>query len=162
MTPATDKPEAKQENSRLVRIKLPGITIVLPGPLSVLVLVVLLLAIGGIFYLMIANTGPGMWASAALWLVFIVYWNSVAKQAGPTSSSESKSSRQLHQLLMYGALLLALLPVPGLRRRWLPMSAWIAVSIGLVIQAGSALLAVWAPTTPWAKLERSNNCKNRS
>src|SRR5262245_5761153 len=36
------------------------------------------------------------------------------------------------------------LPAPGLRQRWLPMAPWIEVSIGLGIQASSALLAVWA------------------
>jgi hypothetical protein len=162
MTPATDKPEAKQENSRLVRIKLPGITIVLPGPLSVLVLVVLLLAIGGIFYLMITNTGPGMWASAALWLLFIVYWNSVAKTScadqqlrvevlAPTSSAPyvwcaaiSVTTRAWTEAALVADVSL------DCRIDWLGDTSW----FGAVGSVG--------PTTPWAKLERSDNCKNRS
>lgn len=142
-----EKPEKAKpvdHKSSGVCLKLPGIRIVLTGPWSVLALVILLLVIGGLFYLVIANAGPGLWASAGLWILFIAYWSAVAKNASPTASSESKSSRQLHQLLMYGALLLAFLPVPGLRRRWLPMESWIGTSIGLAIQAGSALLAVWA------------------
>jgi protein-S-isoprenylcysteine O-methyltransferase Ste14 len=142
-----EKPEeGKQvyDKSRGVCLKLPGIRILLTGPWSVVALVILLALIVGVLYLVIVNTGPGLWVSGGLWLLFIVYWSAVAKNTAPTSSSESTASRQLHQLLMYGALLLAFLPAPGLRRRWLPMSPWIEVSIGLAIQASSALLAVWA------------------
>ena len=142
-----EKPEqGKQvhDKSRAVCLKLPGIQIVLTGPLSVVALVIVLVLIVGFLYLLITNTGPGLWVSGGLWLLFIVYWSARAKNAAPTSSSESTASRQLHQLLMYGALLLAFLPVPGLRRRWLPISPWIGVTIGLAIQTSSALLAIWA------------------
>lgn len=83
---------------------------------------------------MVTRTGPGECASGALWLAFIIYWSAAAKNAAATSSSESLTSRQVHQLLMYGAMLIALLPVPGLRLRWLPISPWINVPIGLAIQ----------------------------
>jgi len=141
-----EKPEPKKAdfNSRAVCLKLPGIQILLPGRWSLLALVVLLVAIAGAFYLVITSAGPGLWISGALWLLFIVYWSAAAKGAAPASSSESQASRQLHQLLMYGALLIAFLPVPGLRRRWSPVSSWIAASVGLTIQASSALLAIWA------------------
>jgi protein-S-isoprenylcysteine O-methyltransferase Ste14 len=67
-----------------------------------------------------------------------------AMNAAATSSSESLTSRQIHQLLMYGALLMAVLPVPGLRRRWLPLSTWMHVPIGLTIQVSAGLLAILA------------------
>jgi len=139
-----EKAKTVEHKSSGVCIKLPGVRIFLTGPWSVLARVMFLLIIGGLIYLVLANSGPGLWASGGLWILFIGYWSAVAKNAAPTSSSESKASRQLHQLLMYGALLLAFLPLPGLRRRWLPMPFWIGTSIGLAIQASSALLALWA------------------
>ena len=133
-----------QDKSRAVYLKLPGIKILLNGPLSVIALLILLVIIAGIFYLVITRTGPGEWASGGVWLAFIIYWSAAAQNAAATSSSESLTSRQIHQLLMYGALLIALLPVPGLRGRWLPVSRWIHVPIGLAIQVCSGLLAIWA------------------
>jgi protein-S-isoprenylcysteine O-methyltransferase Ste14 len=140
--PETNAPT--REKSSGVYLKLPGVQILLNGPLSIIALLIFLAIIVGIFYLMITRSEPGVWASGALWLAFIIYWSGAAKNAAATSSSESLTSRQVHQLLMYGALLIALLPVPGLRRRWLPVSPWIHVSIGLAIQVSSALLAIWA------------------
>lgn len=142
-----EQPQAKTktpDKSRGVYLKLGGIQILLNGPLSIIALLILLAIIVGIFYLMITRTGPGEWASGALWLAFIIYWSAAARNAAATSSSESLTSRQIHQLLMYGALLLALLPVPGLRRRWLTLSPWLHAPIGLTIQVGSGLLAIWA------------------
>jgi protein-S-isoprenylcysteine O-methyltransferase Ste14 len=127
-----------------VSLKLPGIQIVLPGPLSFVALVIVLAIIVGVFYLVITKTGPGVWASGALWILFIVYWSAAAKNAAPARTSESAASRQVHQLLMYGALLIAFLPLPGLRQRWLPAAPWVTTTIGLAIQVNSALLAVWA------------------
>jgi protein-S-isoprenylcysteine O-methyltransferase Ste14 len=132
------------DKSRGVYLKLGGITILLNGPLSIIALLILLAIISGMFYLMITRTGPGEWASGGLWLAFIIYWSAAAMNAAATSTSESITSRQIHQLLMYGALLIAVLPVPGLRRRWLPLSPWILVPIGLTIQVSAGLLAIWA------------------
>ena len=143
MDQSKTNPEAENKG-RGVYLKLPGITILLNGPLSIIALVILLAIIAGMIYLMITQTGPGDWASAGLWLAFIFYWSAAAQNAAATSSSESLTSRQIHQLLMYAALLIALLPVPGLRRRWLPVSPWIRVPIGLAIQVSSGLLAIWA------------------
>lgn len=142
-----DQPQANpqtRDKSRGVYLKLGGIQILLNGPLSIILLLILLAIVAGIFYLVITRTGPGEWASGGLWLAFIIYWSAAAKNAAATSSSESPTSRQIHQLLMYGALLIALLPVPGLRRRWLPVSPWIHLPIGLAIQVSAGLLAIWA------------------
>jgi protein-S-isoprenylcysteine O-methyltransferase Ste14 len=133
-----------ENKGREVYLKLGGIQILLNGPLSIFALVILLVMLAGILYLVITRTGPGEWASGGLWLGFIIYWSAAAQKAAVTSSSESLTSRQIHQLLMYGALLMALLPVPGLRRHWLSVSPWIHVPIGLAIQASSGLLAIWA------------------
>lgn len=130
-----------QDGRPAVCIKLPGISIT--GPWALVPLAILLALVVAAVYLMIKNTGPGLWASAGMWVLFIAYWSAAAKNAAPTASSESPASRQLHQLLMYGALLLAFLPLPGLRGRWLPMASGIEVPIGLTVQAGAALLAVW-------------------
>lgn len=83
------------------------------------------------------------WATALIWVVFVVYWSAAARNSAPTVSAESVKSRQVHVLLMYGALILALVRVPGLRERWLPESEWI-VAAGFAIQVAGFALAVWA------------------
>lgn len=86
---------------------------------------------------------PGMRVSLALWLVFSVYWSIAAKDSAATRTSESWWSRQLHLALVNVALLLLVLPIPGLTRRFLPESRALVVA-GLAIQAAFILLAVWA------------------
>jgi protein-S-isoprenylcysteine O-methyltransferase Ste14 len=84
------------------------------------------------------------WTTAALWAGFIVYWSAAAANSAQTLRSESVKSRQVHQILMWGSLLLTLLPwFWALRWRWLP-PAVIYPAIGLGVQVASALLAVWA------------------
>jgi protein-S-isoprenylcysteine O-methyltransferase Ste14 len=85
----------------------------------------------------------GVRLSALLWLLFSVYWSIAATDSAPTKSSESVWSRQLHVVAVNAALLLLLIPVPGLTRRFLPISTVLLVA-GLTIQAAFALLAVWA------------------
>jgi protein-S-isoprenylcysteine O-methyltransferase Ste14 len=82
--------------------------------------------------------------SALLWLAFIVYWSAAARNSAPTLSAESSRSRQVHVLLMYGALACSLaFRFPPLTWRWLP--AWAGfVPLGLAIQIASAGLAIWA------------------
>lgn len=84
-----------------------------------------------------------LWLSAALWLLFILYWSAAARNATPAKRSESSGSRQLHELLLNGALLLLFLRIPGLNARWLPVTPAV-VPIGLTLQTACALLAVWA------------------
>ena len=86
---------------------------------------------------------PGMRASLGLWLGFSIYWGLAAKDSAATRTSESWWSRQLHVTLVNVALLLLVLPVPGLKRRFLPASRALVIA-GLAIQAAFALLAVWA------------------
>jgi len=77
-----EQPETKTETrdkSRGVYLKLGGIQILLNGPLSIILLVILVAIIAWIFYLVITRTGPGEWASGGLWLAFIIYWSSAAE-----------------------------------------------------------------------------------
>jgi len=85
---------------------------------------------------------PGIMASLLLWLVFSIYWSLAAKDSAPTKASESVWSRQLHLLLVNAGLLLLILPVHGLTRRFLPASQFFVV-LGLLIQAAFVLLAIW-------------------
>ena len=84
-----------------------------------------------------------MWVSAFGWIAFSNYWALAAKNAAEAKSSESAKSRGVHQLLLNAGLLLLFIPVPGLRRSFVPASAaW--VPIGLATQAAFIALAVWA------------------
>jgi len=81
--------------------------------------------------------------SMLLWLIFSIYWSIAAKKSAATSSAESTGSRQLHVILVNGALLLLVLTIPGLTYRFLPASN-VLIAAGLSIQAAFILLAVWA------------------
>jgi len=82
-------------------------------------------------------------ASLVLWLLFSIYWAIAARQSKSTESSESLASRQLHVILVNGALLLLVLPIPGLRWRFL-FDSKVVIAIGLIIQLASIVLAVAA------------------
>jgi protein-S-isoprenylcysteine O-methyltransferase Ste14 len=85
----------------------------------------------------------GMRLSLVLLFIFGVYWSIAAKESAAAKKSESVWSRQLHLILVNGAVLLLILPVPGLAGRFLPASHFL-VAAGLVIEAAFILLAVWA------------------
>jgi len=88
------------------------------------------------------NLSP-LWISGILWIAFIVVWSAAAKNTGRTVSSESVASRQLHQILMNGAILLAFVRFWPLTRRVLSESKALAIA-GLAVQSASFLLALWA------------------
>ena len=116
----------------------------LVGPAALVVAFVLLLAIGWLLWWFRGPLGGWpMGVSLAMWIVFIVYWSAAAKTAAPTKSSESVESRRVHVRLMNGAYLLLFLPVVWLRGRYLP-DAPVLVPVGLLVQAASGGLAVWA------------------
>lgn len=141
---APDTGKAIDNKSPVVTIKLPGVSIAFSGFLALIPLVILLgLAALVVFYVARSATWSWLWISGGLWILFIAYWAVAAAGAAPTKSAESTGSRQLHQLLMYGAFALAFWRTPGLGGRWLPRAAYIVV-IGLAIQVGAGLLAVWA------------------
>ena len=136
-------PGNQRQNQRPTFVfKLPGITLVgRPAVVALFTLLVLIAAV--IVYLKPRISPSPIWGSAALWIVFMVYWSAAAKNTAPDRSSESGSSRRLHQNLMNAALLLLFIPIPGLTIRFLPETSFI-VPTGLAIHIGSILLAVWA------------------
>src|SRR5579863_7797622 len=92
-----------------------------------------------------ASLGPNwpLWAAAAVWVLFSVYWEIAAKGAAPEKESESSPSRGVHVLMTNAALLLLFVPVPGLTGRYLP-APQVFVPIGLTILGCALLLAIWA------------------
>jgi protein-S-isoprenylcysteine O-methyltransferase Ste14 len=86
---------------------------------------------------------PAVRVSVGLWFVFSIYWSIAAKDRAPSRSSESVLSRQAHVIAVNLALLLLILPVPGLTQRFLPDTLALKVA-GLATQAASVVLAVWA------------------
>ncbi len=93
--------------------------------------------------LRIDNLVQPLWVSMALVVAFSLYWTAAAKNSAPVKSSEHWASTVLHQLLINVALLLLFLRIPGLTGRWLPPSPFL-VPVGIAIQAGATLLAIWA------------------
>lgn len=79
-----------------------------------------------------------------LWIVFGLYWGAAGLNSAPTTSSESWVSTCFHQFMLAAALLLLILPVPGLTGWFLPRRMHALVAAGAVVQAGFFLLAVWA------------------
>ncbi len=96
-----------------------------------------------------------LWATAAIWIAFVVYWNveavraaSAPKAAAPDApkpeARESPASRRTHERLLWSALFLALLPwFWPLNIRFLPSAPWIAPT-GLAIQLAFASLYIQA------------------
>jgi protein-S-isoprenylcysteine O-methyltransferase Ste14 len=85
-------------------------------------------------------------ASAAIWMVYGVYWSIAARGAAAPQQAESRGSRRVHETLAGLAQLLVLLPVPGLRARFLPLNTPV-VAAGFAVQIGGLLLAIWARRT---------------
>jgi len=84
-----------------------------------------------------------LWVSAAVWILFSIYWEIAAKNAAQEKESESSASRGVHVFMTNAALLLLFVPVPGLTRRYLP-APQVFVPIGLTIEVCGLLLAIWA------------------
>lgn len=84
-----------------------------------------------------------MVAAVVLILLFSVYWNARATDSKPAQSSESAGSRWLHLMVLNAGLLVLIFSIPGLTRRFLPVSAALNVG-GLTIECVGILLAVWA------------------
>jgi protein-S-isoprenylcysteine O-methyltransferase Ste14 len=86
---------------------------------------------------------PAMRVSVGLWFVFSVYWSIASKDRAASRSGEPILSRQVHVIAVNLALLLLILPVPGLTQRLLPDTLALP-AVGLALQAASVVLAVWA------------------
>ena len=77
------------------------------------------------------------------WILFSVYWEIQSKNSTPALSSESRMSRAVHVVLSNTALLLIIIPVPGLTMRLVPNPLILRVS-GLALECAGLALAVWA------------------
>lgn len=75
--------------------------------------------------------------------LFSVYWEAAAKNAADTKTQESRASRGIHLTLITAAQLFLLVPVPGLRSRFLPSGIALAAA-GLLIETAFLGMAVWA------------------
>jgi protein-S-isoprenylcysteine O-methyltransferase Ste14 len=126
-----------------VAVRLPGLSFTFDGLFALIPITIGLALIVSFVYLISRTTQTLLWLSAALWILFIGYWSAAAAKTGVTRASETVRSRQIHQLLMYGALVLAFIRVPGLDLRWLPKNWWI-IATGFFIQVSSAVLAILA------------------
>src|SRR5215468_5777039 len=84
---------------------------------------------------------PPMMVAVGLWIIPGVYWEFAARNA--TKVKEPFRTRSVHLFLTSAAQLLVLVPIPGLRERFLPLAApiWIA---GLVIEVLAVALTVWS------------------
>jgi len=126
-----------------VAVRLPGLNFTCDGLLALIPIGIVLGLIILVVYLISRTTQTLLWVSAVLWILFIGYWSAVAGQASAIRTSETPRSRQMHQLLMYGALTLAFVRFPGLTLRWLPKNSWI-IAAGFFVHVSSAVLSVVA------------------
>lgn len=81
--------------------------------------------------------------SWAEWIIFSICWDAMGKNAAPTQTRESILSRAAHVFMSNLALVLILAPVPGLSRRFMPNSPFVAAA-GILIQTMGLLLAFWS------------------
>ena len=79
-----------------------------------------------------------------LWVIFGIYWGIAGLNSAPTENSESRLSTYFHQFLLAVAMLLVILPVPGLNGWFLPPDSLMIIAAGGIVQAGFMLLAFWA------------------
>jgi protein-S-isoprenylcysteine O-methyltransferase Ste14 len=82
--------------------------------------------------------------SLILWFLFFLYWTIASRNSAPDKDSESGVSAYFHQLVLSAAMVLLFVPAPGLSGWFLPMRFHFLVAVGAAMQAGFALLAVWA------------------
>nr|HEV7952846.1 isoprenylcysteine carboxylmethyltransferase family protein [Candidatus Acidoferrales bacterium] len=135
-TPNTAEPAPKERPK--ATIKLGRLTITGPAATAVIAVMSALITMA-IFY---SRPAIRMLASAAIWLVMIVYWNSSVRKIRPVAKAEDAKSIARRQLLLNLAILMLFVPVPGLTRQFLaPTRA--AVAAGFTVQAGSALFYFW-------------------
>ena len=133
------QPKELAPEPRTLTIKVGALTLTRPWVAVALVLIL------GLLTAWLAWIRPTlrMSISAAVWILFVVYWSAAARNASPPVIQESRTSRAVHTRLLNASLLLLFLPVPGLRTRFLPLTTWI-VGSGLGLQALGFAFAAWA------------------
>ena len=138
MTDTPNTAEVAPKERQQATIKLGKLTI--KGPAATVVIAV----ISGLIFLAIFYSRPTIrvLASAAIWIVMIVYWNISARSIRPVAKAEDAKSTQRRQLLLNLAILMLFVPIPGLTRQFIaPTRA--AVATGFTVQVGSALFYFW-------------------
>jgi len=91
----------------------------------------------------ILNFSKGMMAAIVLIALFDIYWSAASKNSAPAQSSESRLSRGFHLAVLNGGVLLLILSVPGLTRRFLPNTPLLTF-LGLAIEAAGIAFAIWS------------------
>jgi protein-S-isoprenylcysteine O-methyltransferase Ste14 len=81
--------------------------------------------------------------SILLWIVFSLYWSYAARNSGATQKRESTGSTATHQILLNVAMLVLILPIPGLMQQILPAKLVFEIT-GVALQIGFIGLAAWA------------------
>lgn len=99
--------------------------------------------LGGVAWLVFARE-IRVFPALVLWVAFSLYWGIAGRNSAPTKSSESKRSTVFHQIVLNVAMILLFLPVPGLKGWFLQQRLHFLVAVGVIVQTGSLLLAVWA------------------
>jgi protein-S-isoprenylcysteine O-methyltransferase Ste14 len=82
----------------------------------------------------------------AMWLSWAAYWWVLSRNVKSTTRHEPVTSRLLHIIPLTLAVLLLWIPsvpLPVLRERFLPLTAW-PFWVGAALTAGGLLFAVWA------------------
>ncbi len=72
-----------------------------------------------------------------LWVIFGIYWGIAGLNSAPTENSESRLSTYFHQFLLGVAMLLVILPVPGLNGWFLPPDSLMIIAAGRIVQRDS-------------------------
>jgi protein-S-isoprenylcysteine O-methyltransferase Ste14 len=138
MTDTPNSAERAPQPRPQAMIKLGGL--VLKGPAATVAISVM----SALIFLAIFYSRPTirMLASAAIWIVMIVYWNISARNIRPVARAEDAKSTQRHQLLLNLGILMLFVPVPGLTRQFLAPTRAV-VATGFAVQGGSALFYFW-------------------
>ena len=79
-----------------------------------------------------------------LFIAFSIYWGIASRNRAPTKSSESRGSTIFHQVFTNAAYVVLFWPIPGLKGWFEPPQLYWLVILGIIIEALSILLAVWA------------------
>ena len=79
-----------------------------------------------------------------LFVAFSIYWGIASKNRAPTKTSESKGSTIFHQVFTNCAYIVLFWPIPGLRGWFEPPRMYSLVILGIVVEAASIALAIWA------------------
>src|SRR6516225_5076495 len=90
-----------------------------------------------------AGFPPGILISLVLLCLFSLYWEAAAKNSSEAKSREPSWSRAIHVTLVSVGQFLMLLPVPGLRQRFIPDHGAI-VAVGVLLEFSFLAFAIWA------------------